>query len=712
MVAPVASIAGARGGGGRPRSNSEMSGMSGRGDDDFDAVLASLLRPSRLAGGGGAKRGKKGQGQQQQQQEQQAKKDPQSMKLAALTSALIETARERRGEDTSSMDDDDDGWRGSSSSSSFAIPPGLTDGAGPAVNGDAMPQEEAEWERMMRESMMDLEGRAATTMEKEGSSTGPSPKLSLARRTERAAAAAAGGSGNGIGTESQKPTTLAEDENENEAEWERMIRESSEAEGMDGSMIPHPDEMDPDEFQSMLDSIQEARSKGEGGKEELARLVGGAKGRVPETTPKDEAMLELLRAREMLRPQSGGGELDDLEEEDYDALMDALDPTKRRKVESGEMGVGGGGDGGVEEDFDAKAQELMKNFYSSEEVLGGGEEEEDPFAPKLQPLVAEEGGWMDESMGAATRVMERPVEGESMTGEMVLPADYEQRQGEIESTAVGFPSHADDTGMDMSQFDDASPSSEEVAAKDPVLAQLEQALPGMPPQRLKRLRDLFGRSLGDPSMLRLVPILRENMPPTATPGWLKRKNLHDARVAMQSAEDEGRVNMPLMNSMLKVETTCGSLDRAMAFHEREFEANGLRPTEYSDRLVLDMLVRCHRLSRALSFKDRVEAEGRNLDLLSYGTLVEYLGKRGQLGSALMMLRECVAVHGAPPGEKALKKIRTMCRHRGLEKELSLTDMIGEDPTEWIWEGTTQRRTDRSYRARRELQLPENRVLQA
>jgi len=118
MVAPVASIAGARGGGGRPRSNSEMSGMSGRGDDDFDAVLASLLRPSRLAGGGGAKRGKKGQGQQQQQQEQQAKKDPQSMKLAALTSALIETARERRGEDTSSMDDDDDGWRGSSSSSS------------------------------------------------------------------------------------------------------------------------------------------------------------------------------------------------------------------------------------------------------------------------------------------------------------------------------------------------------------------------------------------------------------------------------------------------------------------------------------------------------------------------------------------------------------------------------------------------------------------
>ena len=124
-----------------------------------------------------------------------------------------------------------------------------------------------------------------------------------------------------------------------------------------------------------------------------------------------------------------------------------------------------------------------------------------------------------------------------------------------------------------------------------------------------------------------------------------------------------------------------------------------------------MLLKNKRFSRALAFKDRVVSLGRDLDLNSYGSLIEYCGDRGQLGSAVMLLRECLSIHGSPPGERSLKKIRSLCRREeGLEDDLGLVDMIGEDPLRWLREGEATRRRDMTYRGRRDVDFPRNRLV--
>ncbi len=82
-----------------------------------------------------------------------------------------------------------------------------------------------------------------------------------------------------------------------------------------------------------------------------------------------------------------------------------------------------------------------------------------------------------------------------------------------------------------------------------------------------------------------------------------------------------------------------------------------------------MLVRNNRLSRALAFKQKVEEDGRHLDVISYGTLIEHYGNHGKLGSAMLVLKECLQVHGAPPGSKSLAKLRLLCRQNDMESKL-------------------------------------------
>ena len=70
-----------------------------------------------------------------------------------------------------------------------------------------------------------------------------------------------------------------------------------------------------------------------------------------------------------------------------------------------------------------------------------------------------------------------------------------------------------------------------------------------------------------------------------------------------------------------------------------------------------MLVKKKRISRAFKLKQDIERDGRSLDLLSYGAIVEHFGNHKQLGSALLLIKECKDVHGSAPGERSLKNIR-------------------------------------------------------
>jgi hypothetical protein len=95
-----------------------------------------------------------------------------------------------------------------------------------------------------------------------------------------------------------------------------------------------------------------------------------------------------------------------------------------------------------------------------------------------------------------------------------------------------------------------------------------------------------------------------------------------------------------------------------------------------------MFLEQRRFHRCLAFKQKVEERGRNLDILAYGTLIEYCSKHRQLGSALMFLKECIRINGAPPGEAYVKQLRILCRQEEVQEEVGLEAMIGEDPIAW------------------------------
>ena len=218
------------------------------------------------------------------------------------------------------------------------------------------------------------------------------------------------------------------------------------------------------------------------------------------------------------------------------------------------------------------------------------------------------------------------------------------------------------------------------------ITELQQALPGMPMSRLEKISEEFERVLSYPSILRLSVAVRENMPDSFSPQCLVRKNLADAKFVFSQAESEGLVDSHLLNGMLQVQTNAGRIEPALRFYETEYAKNGMVPTTHSDRLVIEMLVKKKRLPRAFKLKQDIENEGRNIDLLSYGTLVEHYGKNGELGSALLLIQECVNIHGSPPGEKSLKSVRDMCQKRNLTKQVRLEQMVGKDPLEWIKRG--------------------------
>jgi hypothetical protein len=127
------------------------------------------------------------------------------------------------------------------------------------------------------------------------------------------------------------------------------------------------------------------------------------------------------------------------------------------------------------------------------------------------------------------------------------------------------------------------------------------------------------------------------------------------------------------------------------------------PLASTDRHIFQMLINGNRISHALDFKEKVERKGKYLDLLSYGSLIQYLGNNSQIGSAITMLKECKKLHGSPPGEHCLKQIRIKCRQQGLEEKLDLEQLIGKDPLHWIKKGENELKREYSKKGRRQVQ---------
>jgi len=107
------------------------------------------------------------------------------------------------------------------------------------------------------------------------------------------------------------------------------------------------------------------------------------------------------------------------------------------------------------------------------------------------------------------------------------------------------------------------------------MEEIRDALPGLPLGRVVKLMKAFDQTLSYPSMLTLVPLLREQMPDYMTSKWRKRMNKANADFVLERAKEDKLVDVSLLNTMLQVKASMGSLSETMSFHEDEFRKNGI-----------------------------------------------------------------------------------------------------------------------------------------
>jgi hypothetical protein len=167
-----------------------------------------------------------------------------------------------------------------------------------------------------------------------------------------------------------------------------------------------------------------------------------------------------------------------------------------------------------------------------------------------------------------------------------VSAENDRNTGTIAILEAGAPSQHDQPdsflvseesimwGEIVSSHDESLPADLEDKDSE-MLAELTSALPGLPLSRLKRIRNAFKTSLGYPSVLELVPLLRENMPDYITATWLKAMNTRNAEFVLEKAKDDEIVDSHLLNTMLEVKASAGSIDATLEFHRDEFQKHNL-----------------------------------------------------------------------------------------------------------------------------------------
>jgi hypothetical protein len=269
---------------------------------------------------------------------------------------------------------------------------------------------------------------------------------------------------------------------------------------------------------------------------------------------------------------------------------------------------------------------------------------------------------------------------------------------------------SDEATNSMTSLDDEEWSPSSAMSDDMELEELRRYLPTFSDKRLVKVLRTFKLSLRDPSLIDLVMVVRERMPDYLTNTWLKKMSSLTARYVAHKAQEEGLVDIHMLNSYMEIESAAGNLVRALEFYETGYVEAGIAPTGYTDRLVIQMLLKNVRFNRALQVKSRIEESGRTLDLLAYGSLIDYCGRHGQLGSAVLLLKECLQKHGAKPGEAYLKHLRMLSRINDLDSELDLVNLIGEDPVAWLRDGEANLKRENSKKGRRDVLLARNALL--
>ena len=197
-------------------------------------------------------------------------------------------------------------------------------------------------------------------------------------------------------------------------------------------------------------------------------------------------------------------------------------------------------------------EKTLENMFSEENIEEGMSEAE----RKLFNSIMNENELTDEERRAFENIMlddslDMNEELEEEAGSLIASLAVEDEENESSLTVL------DDSHSMVALPEDAD--------------DLDLVLYGLPKNRVDKVRDEFKVTLGTPSMIRLVPLLRENIPENIDRNWLIDKNLRDTESVMEMAKEEDVVDSHLMSSMLQVYCKAGRPQEAVACYENDFK---------------------------------------------------------------------------------------------------------------------------------------------
>ena len=230
---------------------------------------------------------------------------------------------------------------------------------------------------------------------------------------------------------------------------------------------------------------------------------------------------------------------------------------------------------GIQEDFDFDDDEF--DSIKSDMLFSENEEENEAFDKALNDVDQENDGGDDgfdendsTTLGDAIFGDENEdtsfskdgfVESKSGAGEDVTPdlTPLSEQLSTNEDVNANLPATTSNNNIISS-----SDISDEEGYK---LQRLSNILPGLPRERLSEIMDLYEGHLSDPSVILLVPILREKLPIQIDIRNLRDKAYENALVTMKAAEEGGLVDGHVLNGMLQVVSNSQTHNDILEFYD-------------------------------------------------------------------------------------------------------------------------------------------------
>ena len=132
----------------------------------------------------------------------------------------------------------------------------------------------------------------------------------------------------------------------------------------------------------------------------------------------------------------------------------------------------------------------------------------------------------------------------------------------------------DDSAFSIAPISDQSSTNKDINAtiipfdeEEHKLQKLSNVLPGLPRERLSDIIHIYSENMSDPSIISLVPVLRETLPKNIDTKYLRDAAYDNALVTMKAAQDDGLIDGHVLNGMLQVVCNSRSVQDILQYYD-------------------------------------------------------------------------------------------------------------------------------------------------